>query len=230
MSTARKAKDAAKLNRAALDQIDKTLRSMALRPGMYGDALAVECQARLAMRLRRTLLGAKPDERGSFAAHWESVYGGLILDWFGVVSVGASAFLRDDKIGWFVAEMYYRERQKVPDPKGSTEDIEGRVLFATEFLRLRDEWQAATGGLSNPHKRIAHPAYRAIVSRGWPIARHILRDLAKNNDPAMWGPALREITGENPVPKGHAGNLRKIAKDWLRWGAEIGLSPAVPRR
>ena len=211
-------------NRAALDQIDKTIRSMALRPGMYGDALAVECQARLALRLGRTLIGAESDGRRSLAGYFDSVYGRLILDWFGVVNVGASAFMKDEKIGQFVAEFYYRERQEVPDPEGSTEDIQGRVLFWAEFGRLRDEWRLATGGLSNPHKRVAHPSYRAVVALGWPVVRPILRSFVGNSDPEMWAPALREITGENPVPKAHAGNLRKIAKDWLAWGEERGFT------
>lgn len=212
------------LNRATLDQIDKTVRSMALRPGMYGDALAVECQTRLALRLRRSLLGVEPDESGSYTKHFESVYGGLILDWFGVVSVGASAFLKDGAIGPFVAELYYREQQKVPDPKGPSGAIEGRVLFWSAFLHLQDDWRLGTGGLSNPHKRIEHPSYRAIVALGWPVVRPILRSFVGNTDPEMWGPALREITGENPVPKAHAGNLRKVAKDWLAWGEERGFA------
>jgi hypothetical protein len=145
-----------------------------------------------------------------------------------MVNVGASAFMDDDAIGRFVAELYYRERQRAPDPGGSGGDIEGRIAFWTEFLRLKGEWQTATGGISVPQKRLEHPAYRAVVALGWPVVRPVLMSLVHDKDPDMWGPALREITGENPVRKSRAGDLRKVAKDWIRWGSEIGLVDDAP--
>lgn len=48
----------------------------------------------------------------------------------------------------------------------------------------------------------------------------ILRDLER--EPKPWGPALEAITGAHPVAKEHAGRVKKIAGDWLRWARDNG--------
>jgi len=36
--------------------------------------------------------------------------------------------------------------------------------------------------------------------------------------PDRWDLALREITGEDPVPRGSWGRLREICESWIGWG------------
>jgi hypothetical protein len=45
--------------------------------------------------------------------------------------------------------------------------------------------------------------------------------LQENGGPWFW--ALRALTGENPVPSEHRGNIEAMANDWLQWGQEKGL-------
>jgi len=36
--------------------------------------------------------------------------------------------------------------------------------------------------------------------------------------PDFWFEALYSITAEQPVPRVHAGDIKKMAKDWIAWG------------
>jgi hypothetical protein len=51
---------------------------------------------------------------------------------------------------------------------------------------------------------------------GMPVAPYIMDELEKRPD--FWFAALREITGENPVPPASAGRVREMARAWLEWG------------
>jgi hypothetical protein len=85
-----------------------------------------------------------------------------------------------------------------------------------QFRALVTRWRRETGGLSNPHKRLRHPSYRAIVAMGWPAVPLLLNELGTAEDPDMWGPALREITGDQiSVSAEDAGRLDVVAKAWL---------------
>ena len=88
------------------------------------------------------------------------------------------------------------------------------------FQRLAATWRAETAYLSSLTDMTAHPAYREIVSMGQDAVPLLLRDLEK--EPEHWFMALAEITGANPVPPQHAGNIDRMAADWLRWGREHG--------
>jgi hypothetical protein len=37
-----------------------------------------------------------------------------------------------------------------------------------------------------------------------------------------WFPALTAITGEQPIPEGHFGNVRAMRDAWLEWGRARG--------
>lgn len=83
------------------------------------------------------------------------------------------------------------------------------------FIELREEWHAATGHLSNPSKVVQHPAYRAIVALGWPVIPYILQAIERG-EPDFWGPALHEITGEEPpLAEGPQPLLERIGEAWL---------------
>jgi hypothetical protein len=101
----------------------------------------------------------------------------------------------------------------VPESK-STETIEQR------FRRLEAAWDADTRFLSDVGKIIDHPAFQEILSMGESVIPFMMRDLEKGN--TLWVWALRRITGHNPVPTEDAGQSRKMAEAWLRWGRERG--------
>jgi hypothetical protein len=70
--------------------------------------------------------------------------------------------------------------------------------LAVRFRVLADEWQTDTRFLASPAASTEHPAYRAIVALGPAVVPLILADLAASPEP--WFAALRELTGDDPVP------------------------------
>jgi hypothetical protein len=98
---------------------------------------------------------------------------------------------------------------------------ESRVLLEEEFVRLTKAWRNGRGPSSSISKFVLHPAYQQIIGLGPAAVPLILRELSEQRlDHWFW--ALRAITGEDPARPEHAGNLRLLAADWLRWGAENG--------
>jgi hypothetical protein len=89
-----------------------------------------------------------------------------------------------------------------------------------EFARLAGEWKQTRPAVSSTTAIAMHPAYQRIVGMGKPAVPLILRELGRELDHWFW--ALRSITGEDPVSPGHAGKMREMAADWLRWGREKG--------
>lgn len=67
---------------------------------------------------------------------------------------------------------------------------------------------------------INHPAYQEIISMGTKVVPFILMDLM--DDPKWWFYALKQITGENPVPEDkkeeYEGYLYELTTLWLDWG------------
>lgn len=89
-----------------------------------------------------------------------------------------------------------------------------------KFFKLTAEWKAATAGLSSPRAISRHPAYREIIAMGRPILPLILHDLQENG--GWWYPALRAITGVNPVPANARGRPPLNDEAWLNWGRDNG--------
>ena len=94
------------------------------------------------------------------------------------------------------------------------------------FNRLVLAWRAGTGGLSSPRAIASHPTYREIISMGDPALPLILEELRDNG--GWWYPALRAITGENPVPPDARGNPPANARAWVDWGRKRGHIPRDP--
>ena len=76
-----------------------------------------------------------------------------------------------------------------------------------EFARLTQEWRT-------------HPASQRIVGMGCLALPMIFRELASEPDHWFW--ALKAITGCDPVPPSHRGNIDWMAADWLAWGRSRG--------
>ncbi len=75
--------------------------------------------------------------------------------------------------------------------------------------------------LSSTTGRAMHPAYQQIIGMGKEAIPLLLRGLDQQ-EPEHWFWALAAITGEDPVPPGDRGNVRRIADAWLRWGRQQG--------
>jgi len=92
------------------------------------------------------------------------------------------------------------------------------AMLANTFYELRDRWQTSTKYLSSGS--LDHEAYLEIIKLGEPVVPLLLEEM--RDRPSHWSAALMAITGENPIPKEHYGNLRLVAADWVRWGIEKG--------
>ena len=86
------------------------------------------------------------------------------------------------------------------------------------FHELVAQWQAATAGLSSPQAIAGHLAYQQIISMGQPALRLIFHELKYNG--GWWYPALRALTGINPVPESAKGRPPLNDEAWLQWGRE----------
>ena len=89
-----------------------------------------------------------------------------------------------------------------------------------EFLRLVQQWRAETEFSSSLTEMAAHPAYQRIIGMGRLALPMIFRELAAEPDHWFW--ALKAITGGDPVPPAHRGNIEMMADDWLTWGKSRG--------
>ena len=89
-----------------------------------------------------------------------------------------------------------------------------------QFDELFQKWQAETALLSSGTAIVSNTAYTQIIGMGEIVIPFILMQLQKNPQHLFF--ALYQITGENPIPLSHAGNLEKMTADWLDWGYKKG--------
>jgi len=90
-----------------------------------------------------------------------------------------------------------------------------------QFEVLAAQWKAATAIASSTTVLAAHPSYQAIIALGPAVVPLLLRDLER--EPVHWFEALQAITGEDPVPREHWGNIPAMAADWVEWGRKRRL-------
>jgi hypothetical protein len=95
------------------------------------------------------------------------------------------------------------------------------TLVATEFRKHKNRWVRDTRHLSSPIERYMHPSYQRVIGLGPAVIPLLLRDL--ENHLTDWFFALRAIAGANPVKPSMAGDVRRMASAWLRWGRERSL-------
>ena len=62
--------------------------------------------------------------------------------------------------------------------------------------------------------------YQAIIGMGETALPFILDEMRQRDGHWFW--ALRAITGENPVPPEHRGNVEAMTQDWLQWARQRG--------
>ncbi len=92
--------------------------------------------------------------------------------------------------------------------------------IADRFLALETLWRQETLLSSSLADTTSSPAYQGIIEMGWVAVPLIISELKET--PNHWFAALREITGANPVPPEHRGNLTLMAQDWVKWMQERG--------
>jgi hypothetical protein len=95
------------------------------------------------------------------------------------------------------------------------------------FLALKELWDREIGSSSSTTVICSHPAYKEIIGMGIEAVPYILEDMLSDDavqyGPRHWFVALYLITGVNPVPNEHRGNMGKMASDWIAWGREKGF-------
>lgn len=89
------------------------------------------------------------------------------------------------------------------------------------FQHLAKTWRDECAHLSSVREMVLHPSYQQIVGMGWNALPFILAELERN--PEHWFWALRAITGEEPVPPEHRGNVARMAREWLHWAKRKGI-------
>src|SRR5438552_857445 len=105
---------------------------------------------------------------------------------------------------------WYLERSG-PGPEG----------LRARFNSLLETWKAETAPLSDTGRICSHWAYQQIVGMGPLGLPFIFEEMRRS--PPLWFWALRAITGENPVPPEHRGNIKAMTDDWLHWAGDEGL-------
>ena len=97
-------------------------------------------------------------------------------------------------------------------------DLDNPELVERVFKGLANEWQKDTMPVSSVNAITEHPAYQAILNLGKKAIPLILQKL--QFEVGHWFPALRELTGSNPVSPDHRGNMELMRQDWLQWGKD----------
>ncbi len=59
--------------------------------------------------------------------------------------------------------------------------------------------------------------YQAIIDEGAAVLPLIYENLRSKNNLVHWYPALRAITGANPVPLDDRGFVKKMDAHWINW-------------
>ena len=61
----------------------------------------------------------------------------------------------------------------------------------------------------------------SLIELGPSVLPYLLHDLER--EPVHWFEALKAISGEDPVPREHWGNILAMQADWLAWGRKRGF-------
>jgi len=105
---------------------------------------------------------------------------------------------------------------------------ESDAALREQFSELATRWQEETAVLSSATEITSHPVYRQIIELGPRVLPLIFEELER--EPAMWFAALRELTGENPVPDEERGRVQLMRATWLAWGKQHGYMKAQVKK
>jgi hypothetical protein len=96
------------------------------------------------------------------------------------------------------------------------EDIRSETIDNI-FVDYYDKWYNETKYFSSP-KMFENQNYKNIISLGISVVPSIIKKLKET--PAHLFEALVEITGQDPVPEDHWGDIEQMALDWIKWWEE----------
>jgi len=85
------------------------------------------------------------------------------------------------------------------------------------FRKYYGKWYDETKYLSSS-KMFENKYYKDIISLGISVVPSIIKKLRE--EPTHLFEALVEITGQDPVPESHWGNIEQMALDWVKWWEE----------
>ena len=102
----------------------------------------------------------------------------------------------------------------------TTATVQSDAKIAERFGRLAVQWKRQRGPTSSISEMSLQPAYQQIIGLGPAAIPLLLQEIERTPDHWFW--ALKSITGEDPVPAEHRGDLAAMTEDWLRWGREQG--------
>ncbi len=95
----------------------------------------------------------------------------------------------------------------------------------TTVGRVLGKWREETMFYSSLSRMQEHPCFHELVALGTAAVPALLASLTR--EPTWHATlALYAITGASPVPMEHAGRMKLVAEDWLRWGRENGYAVA----
>jgi hypothetical protein len=92
----------------------------------------------------------------------------------------------------------------------------------TTFRTLADRWYAETIRDSSITRILSNESYLRVIELGIAVVPLILNKLKIR--PRPWFLVLRILTKEKDIGKGYPGDYEKIAKAWIQWGKERGLT------
>ena len=101
-----------------------------------------------------------------------------------------------------------------------TDYVDQLAAAKARFEGLAAQWHEQAGPLSSSTDRAMLPAYQAIIGMGETALPFIFDEMRQRGGHWFW--ALRAITGENPVPPEHRGNVEAMTQDWLQWARQRG--------
>lgn len=90
----------------------------------------------------------------------------------------------------------------------------------TAFAALAGRWRQDTAAYSSIGRKTAHPDYQKIIQLGEPAIKFILKEMESEAHPSHWFPALKAITGADPVEPEHRGDMLMMKQSWIRWGKD----------
>lgn len=89
------------------------------------------------------------------------------------------------------------------------------------FESLKYLWLEETKFSSNVFLTANHPAHLTILQLGEQILPLLIEDLQNNSN--HWFITLNKITGVNPIPPEHAGDVELMRSDWINWAQENNI-------
>lgn len=98
---------------------------------------------------------------------------------------------------------------------------DSKVTKWIKFQHLVKQWKGERGARSSITETAIMPSYLNIIGMGEAAVPFILAQLRlEGKNPDQWFLALQAITRANPVDPKDQGDFSKMARAWMKWGAE----------